>query len=158
MNPTSLWVPEFRKIWERDKSKTKEIAAKEISYIVFLYSFTSPYQAYAEKEREARIIKDYFGDMPSWKPDETVKAAITKYKEMQDTIALKLLRSTKLALETMQEFFENATADDIDKIVKNAKELGNLVQSLDKLERQVQKEQLESASIRGGQGIGLFEL
>ena len=39
MNPTILWVPEFRTLWDRDKSKHKEQAVNEISYIVFLYDF-----------------------------------------------------------------------------------------------------------------------
>ena len=158
LNPTSLWIPEFKKLWDRDKSKDKEKAAKELSYIVFLYDYRSPYQAYPEKERESKIIEDYFSDESDWKPDEDVKAAIKRFEEFQDSATLRLLRSTKYALEAINEYFKNADPENIDKIVKNAKELGNLVQSLDKLEQQVQKEQLEKNSARGGMDIGLFEL
>ena len=158
LNPTSLWLPEFKKLWDRDKSKNKVKAAREISYIVFLYDYRSPYQAYPEIERADRIINDYFQEEPDWKPDEFVKAAIKRFEEFQDSAALRLLRATKLALESINEFFKTAGPEDIDKIVKNAKELGNLVQSLDKLEQQVQKEQLEKNSIRGGMEVGLFEL
>jgi hypothetical protein len=52
MNPTILWIPEFKEIWDRDKTKHKVRAVKEISYIVFLYSFKSPYLAYSEKDRK----------------------------------------------------------------------------------------------------------
>lgn len=158
LNPTSLWIPEFRYLWERDKSKDKSQAAKEISYIVFMYDYKSPYQAYSETERERHIIKDYFKEQPEWKPDEAVKAATTRFVEFQDTAALRLLRSTKLALDTINEYFKTAGPDEIDKIVKNAKELGNLVQSLDKLEQQVQKEQLDKTVVRGNREVGLFEL
>ncbi len=158
LNPTSLWIPEFKKLWDRDKSKNKEKAARELSYIVFLYDYRSPYQAYAENEREDKIVKDYFSDEPKWKPDKEVKAAIKRFEEFQSSSTLRLLRSTKYALEAINEYFKTASPDNIDKIVKNAKELGNLVQSLDKLEQQVQKEQLEKNSARGGQDIGLFEL
>lgn len=158
LNPTSLWIPEFRKLWDRDKSKNKAKAAREISYIVFLYDYRSPYQAYQETERHKKILQDYFADAPDWKPDKEVLAAIKRFEEFQDSASLRLLRSTKLALEAINEYFKNAGPEDIDKIVKNAKDLGNLVQSLDKLEQQVQKEQLDNNSIRGGQDIGLFEL
>lgn len=158
LNPTSLWIPEFKKLWDRDKSKNKAKAAREISYIVFLYDYRSPYQAYSESERENRILKDYFSEEEDWTPDEEIKAAIKRFEEFQDSAALRLLRATKLALEAINEFFKNADSSDIDKIVKNAKELGNLVQSLDKLEQQVQKEQLEKNSVRGGMEIGHFEL
>ncbi len=158
LNPTTLWIPEFKAIWDRDKKKSKDRAVAEISYIVFLYSYQSPYQAYSENEREERVIKDFFKGVPDWKPDELVQAAIDKYKELQDSVSLRLLRSTKLALETIEEYFKSANPDDITTIVKNAKELGNLVQSLDKLEKQVQKEQLDSGSVRGSSEVGLFEL
>jgi len=158
LNPTSLWIPEFKKLWDRDKSKDKNKAARELSYIVFLYDYRSPYQAYPEGEREKKIKEDYFSDEPDWEPDKAVQAAIDRFEEFQDSTTLRLLRSTKYALESINEYFKTASPDNIDKIVKNAKELGNLVQSLEKLEQQVQKEQLEKSSARGGQDIGLFEL
>lgn len=158
MNPTVLWIPEFKNVWDRDKSVSKELATKEISYIVFKHGFNSPYNAYSEKDREKKIVKDYFKDISGWKPDKDVKAAEKKYLELQDSIALRLLRTSKKALEKVEEFFELADPDQIDKIVKNAKELGNLIQSLNKLEIQVQKEQHEQNSIRGGDAVGLFEI
>lgn len=158
MNPTMLWIPEFKKIWSRDKTPDKDIATREISYIVFMHSFKSPYQAYNESEREVKILRDYFKDLPNWKPDEEVLKAIAKYNELQDSVTLRLLKSTKLALETIEEYFKTAVPSDITTIIKNAKELGNLVQSLDKLEKQVQKEQLETANVRGGNEVGYFEI
>lgn len=158
MNPTVLWIPEFKKIWDRDKSKDKAMASKEISYIVFMHSFSSPYQSYAERDREKKVLNDYFKGMEGWKPDTTIKAAVKKYNELQDSVSLRLLRSSKKALEVIEEFFTNADPDQVDKVVKNAKELGNLIQSLDKLEKQVQKEQHENANVRGGEAVGLFEL
>lgn len=170
MNPTTLWIPEFRTLWDRDKSKSKERATREISYIVFMYAFQSPYQAYDEREREVKILKDYFSDIEGWEPDAHVKAAIKKYQELQDSAVLRLFNSTKLALEAINIHFKkvyNKVVDSeendididatIDKLVKNAKELGNLVQSLDKLEKQVQAEQTERRG-RGDKELGLFEI
>lgn len=145
-------------MWDRDKSKSKDKAAREISYIVFLYDYKSPYQAYPESQREKKIREDYFSDEPDWEPDEYVEKAMQRFLEFQDTATLRLLRSTKYALEAINEYFKNANPDNIDKIVKNAKELGSLVQSLEKLEDQVQKEQMEKNSARGGQDVGMFEL
>lgn len=158
MNPTVLWIPEFKAVWDRDDSEGKAIASKEVSYIVFMHGFNSPYDAYSERDREKKILNDYFKDMKGWKPDKVVKAAEKKYLELQDSIALRLLRTSKKALEKVEMFFEEADPEHIDKIVKNAKELGNLIQSLNKLEEQVRKERHEANSARGGQGIGLFEV
>ena len=158
LNPTTLWIPEFKALWDRDKKKSKDKAVAEISYIVFMHSFQSPYLAYSASEREERVINDFLKDFKDWSPDEMVQAAVKKYNELQDSVSLKLLRSTRLALEKIEEYFREASKEDINTIVKNSKELGNLVQSLDKLEKQVQKEQLDSGSIRGSSEIGLFEI
>jgi len=158
MNPTVLWIPEFKKLWSRDKSNDKEMAANEISYIVFKHGFNSPYIAYSEKDREKRILHDYFKNNKGWKPDKEVKAAEVKYNELQDSSALRLLRSTRKALEIIEDFFTEAGPDQVDKVVKNAKELGGLIQSLNKLELQVQKEQKEAVSVRGESELGLFEI
>ena len=71
MNPTAIWIPEFKTLWDRDKTKYKSKAVNEISYIVFMYGFHSPYAAYSEEEKEKKILQDYFpkGD---WKPDAAV--------------------------------------------------------------------------------------
>lgn len=158
MNPTALWLPEFKAIWDRDKSKGKEKASREISYIVFMHSFQSPYQVYSSNIRESKVIGDYFKDEPKWKPDDLIKEAVKKYNELQDTLVLKMLRTAKCAIEKIEEYFQDAQPSDIDRIVKNAKELGSLIASIDKLEKQVKTEQLENSSIRGGQGIGHWEL
>jgi len=158
LNPTVLWVPEFKKLWDRDKKKNKDRAIAEISYVVFMHSFKSPYAAYNEGERKTKVTEDFLKGVKNWEPDEEVKAAIEKYLELQDSVSLRLFRSTRLALEKIEEYFREADKNDINTIVKNSKELGNLVQSLDKLEKQVQKEQLESTSIRGQSEAGLFEI
>jgi len=158
MNPTALWIPEFKKIWDRDKTKYKSKAVNEISYIVFMYGFHSPYAAYSEKDRERKILEDYFPNNKEWAPDKEISAAVKRYKELQDSVALRALRSAKIALDKVNEYFETVSPDRANEILRNAKELGPTIKSLDILTRQVEKEQLENSSVRGGEGIGLFEL
>ena len=171
MNPTCLWIPEFKKLWTRDKSSDKEIAQKEITYVVFKHGFHSPYNAYSEKDKEEKILKDYFKDLKTWKPDKEVKAAEKKYNELQDSSALRLLKTNKKALDLIETYtnnvYDKVEKDEIDitdadkimeRLLKNAERSGNLVQSLNKLETQVQKEQKEAASVRGEAEIGLFEI
>lgn len=156
MNPTSLWIPEFKSIWDRDKTKDKAKAVNEITYVVFMHSFDSPYQAYSYEERPVKLRRDFFDD--TWEPDDLIKKAEKKFLELQDTPSLKLLRSVKDAIEKIEYYFRNASPESATEIIKNAKEMGGLVKSLDALEKQVQKEKLESMSARGGQEIGMFEL
>ena len=59
MNPNSLAMPEFKAIWDRDKTKVKELAIKELSYVVFLCdeSVKNPYHQYRLSER-IKVLKD----------------------------------------------------------------------------------------------------
>jgi len=158
MNASSLWIPEFRRIWDRDKDEHKRIAHAEISYIVFMYDFTSPYSSYTEKERKGRILKDYFKEIPKWKADKLISAGIKKFNELQSTPTLKLLRAVQKSMETITTFFNDAEQKDVNSIMKHSEKIGHLVKSLDILTKQVEKEMAENSSVRGGQGIGMFEL
>lgn len=158
MNASSLWIPEFRKVWNRDKSEYKKVAHNEITYIVFMYDYSSPYMVYNAEEREDKIINDYFQDLPDWEADKLVKDAVKKFREMQETPTLKLLNAVNKSIGVATTFFEKSTEGDMEGIMKYGERIGNLVKSLDGLTKQVEKEMAESSSVRGGQGIGMFEL
>lgn len=166
MNPTILWVPEFRTLWDRDKSKQKEQAVNEISYIVFLHDFRSPYLAYPTNEREVRIKKDYFKSA-DWLPDDAVKAAIAKYKELQTSPISRLLQSAMDTCDKMTDYFNGVDFKKVDhngkpiytlkEVSSVMKDIGDIVSSLESLKEKVEREHMERGSIRGGSGIGMFE-
>lgn len=158
LNPTALWIPELKKLWTRDKTKEKADAYAEISYIVFMYDYRSPYRDYAEQNRGQKILTDCFPDNPDWKPDDAVKKAIKRFREFQSTANSRLLGAAKIAADKLTEYFIAVDPNSATEIVRNLKELGTVVKSLDALEKQVQKEQLEKNNIRGGQEVGLFEV
>lgn len=158
MNPTSLWIPEFKKLWNRDKTEDKANANSEISYIVFMYDYRSPYRDYSERDRERKVRQDCFPEEQDWVPDEAIKRAIKRFRELQETANSRLLKAAKIASDKLEVYFNNVDASAATEIIRNLKELGTLVKSLDTLEKQVQKEQLEKNNIRGGQEVGLFEV
>lgn len=55
-----LAIPPFKDYYNDAEDKTK--ALKEIEYIVWLYKWNTPYEAYPEKERASKIAKDVFKD------------------------------------------------------------------------------------------------
>ena len=158
MNPTSLWIPEFKKLWNRDKSEDKANASAEISYIVFMYDYRSPYRDYSERDRERKVREDCFPKKPDWVPDKEITKAIKRFRDLQETANSRLLKAAKIASDKLETYFTNVDSSAASEIIRNLKELGTLVKSLDTLEKQVQKEQLEKNSIRGGQEVGLFEV
>jgi hypothetical protein len=167
MNPTILWIPEFKVLWDRDKSKHKANAVREISYIVFLYSFKSPYLAYSEKDRRIKILQDHFAG-EKWEPDDEVKVAIKRYNELQETATTRLLNASLRLCDKVTEYFDSIDFNEKDRmgkpihtlndVVKNMKDVGPVVKSLESLKDQVLKEQMDKSIIRGGTDIGLFEI
>jgi hypothetical protein len=167
LSPTSLSVPQFKALWDRDKTKTKDKATKEIKYVVFLLNYLSPYRDLPEAEREVYLKKDIIKN-PNWEPDEKVKEAIEIYKTLQDTTYSRVLRDAKYAAERMGEYFRKVDFNAIDaqgkriytikELSSSLKELGGIIKSLTQLEKQVRTEQLENSSVRGQAEIGLYEL
>ena len=167
--PEFLAVPEFKEIWNRDKSKHKQQAIKELSYIVFLCDNTvyNPYRGYSEEVREDILKEDFMRDK-KWKPDEKIEKATTKLHELLETTSSRLLKSSKIAADKLGTYFENvdfSLLDDRGKPQYSARDLasnlaavGNIIKSLRVLEDQVRKEQLDDNIARGGFEIGDFEI
>lgn len=167
LNPQSLNIPEFKAIWDRDKSKMKGNATKEISYIVYTCdeSFNNPYRAYRDSDRKEVLLKDFMHD--GWVEDELIVSAMNKFKSLKETTNSRLLRSAKKAAEKLSEYFDSVDFNMRDSsgkpvfssrdLASNLKEVAGIVKSLNTLEEMVRKEQTESSNVRGGGEVGFYE-
>jgi hypothetical protein len=165
ITPDKLAIPVFKQIYERDKSKNKDIAFKELSYIFFMVDFNSPYQSYPNDKKEKMIIEDIFKD--KWSPDKLVKEGITKYTEFTDTAVIRLVRSAQNACDKLADYFNNVDytlKDDNDKLVYTAKDvvlnlknIGDISDSLSKLEEKIKKDIKQTSKVRGGGEPGMYE-
>ena len=166
LNPDSLAIPMFSKIWKTDKTKTKEKATKEISYIYFMCDFSSPYMVYPETKRREVIVKDFMKD-EKWKESESILHAMKRYKDFQETHTMRLMKAAKGASDKLAGYFEGVDflkTDDTGKplytakdVAVNLEKVGNIVDSLDKLETRIKKEIKTDSRVRGGGEIGLYE-
>lgn len=165
ITPDKLAIPVFKQIYERDKSKNKEIAFKELSYIFFMVDFNSPYQSYPNDKKEKIIIEDIFKD--KWSPDKLVKEGGIKYTEFTDTAVIRLVRSAQNACDKLADYFNNVDytlKDDNDKLVYTAKDvvlnlknIGDISDSLSKLEEKIKKDIKQTSKVRGGGEPGMYE-
>lgn len=165
ITPDKLAIPVFKQIYERDKSKNKEIAFKELSYIFFMVDFNSPYQSYPNDKKEKIIIEDIFKD--KWSPDKLVKEGVIKYTEFTDTAVIRLVRSAQNACDKLADYFNNVDytlKDDNDKLVYTAKDvvlnlknIGDISDSLSKLEEKIKKDIKQTSKVRGGGEPGMYE-
>lgn len=70
----ALGIPCFKKLWDADKAD-KEIATKQISYIVLKNKYDSPYvQSMSPEEIGPRLRKELFGDANYKLPVEVLEA------------------------------------------------------------------------------------
>jgi hypothetical protein len=166
IDPIAYSIEVFKKIWDRDKTKTKEIARKELSYIYFNNDFKSDFmQIIDRKERSNEVIKYLFAK--EWSPDALILDAEEFYNKRQETISSKLLNGAMIYADKLRKFFEDVDLnerDDKNKHIFNAKQgndvlkdLGKTIESLKQLEEIVRKEQESSGGmLRGGRKKGMY--
>lgn len=107
IEPYLLAIPEFKTIWDSDRSKDKEKALNLFKYIFFIADFKSPYKLSIidEKELIDVVKKDYMSS--SWKEPGAVNKAIIKYKSLQYTSNLRVFDSATNALSQISSFLNN---------------------------------------------------
>ena len=155
----ALLIPEFKKIWERDKKKDKEKAIKEFSYIYFSTDFKSPYVQSADAGLAEKVVaKDFMKD-PKYKPDKEIVAAIGKYVELQETPSMRLLKASLKTISNLTSYLETLNLHERDKndrplykpndVTSALKAIGPVIESLNKVKEQVEREVAQSATLRG---------
>lgn len=159
----ALLIPQFLDVYNSDKSKDKDIAYKQLTYIYFSSDYKSIYLSYDQSIREEMLKKDFIGDT-KWKPTKEVLAAIDKYKELQRTPTMRFLEDNQSAMESMGEYFRNIDWEetdqmgkpkyDITKVTNAVKQAGGIIDNIEKLKEKVAKEQAMNDSKARGQGTG----
>lgn len=158
LHPDSVVIPPFIDIWERDKTKQKHKATKELSYVYFVCDFKSPYAIYNSNDIEAKVQEDFIKD-DKWEPDDVVKAAMHKYHKFQETYTMRFLKSARGLAEKLQQYFDEVNFHEEDEkgnpkykatdVVRNLKEVGKVMESLTSIEETVKKELDAKAQIKG---------
>jgi len=158
IDPNAVAIPPFKAIWERDKTKAKHKATQERSYIYFVNDFKSPYSIYPRKDRITKVIGEFI-KTPDWQPDSAVRAAEAEYNELQNTYSMRFLESARGLADKLTAYFDEVDFHVTDEkgvplykatdAVRNLKEVGSIIESLDKVEQKVKKEVDTKSNIRG---------
>lgn len=100
--PEALTLKPFKKIWERDKSKNKDRAIQELSFVYFYCDPRSDYQYIIDDEDRLEAVKNGEGFPKNWKPDEELNKAIDFYRTF-DTSSAILLRAAQEGVDKVQK-------------------------------------------------------
>ena len=154
----TLLVP-FKRILDRDKSKNKELAVKEISFIYLYSDITSEYQAIIDKEERLDEIKKDINLPKNWKIDKILEEAIEFYTIRSRTIVHSLYDSAMIAASAINDVFSNAKNlinDSDDKIAATQK----IITALEKVPKimanlkEAEKELLKQIEEKDGKKLG----
>jgi len=158
VSPEVRVVPEFAHILKRDKDRFKKQAFKEFAFIYFMADYRSVYNDLPEEEKYQKIRKDYLDE--EFGIDDSILKAIEKYKMLQETTTMKMLKAARVACQKLEEYFLTVDLnerDDSGKVVNkstdlaaNIKAIGAINDSLNKVEAQIKKEQASGERFRGG--------
>ncbi len=170
LDPNVLSLPWFKEIWNMDKSKEKEVAIHQLTYIFYLVDYKSPYFRYPEVQRRENILRDIIKD-PKFKESKEMKEAIEKYKEFLKTPSRGLLESAKNTVHKIEKYLNDVDLNktktdaqgnelpyyDLTAIQKSIAQLGPILDSIHDLEEKVKKENSNAGNRRGGEATSMFE-
>lgn len=163
IEPRMLFIPEFKKIFERDRSKTKSKSQKEFAFIYFMADYKSEYNIYGI-EKPVAVKRDIMGN-EDYEPDEDILSAIEKYEMLQETTSMRYLKSVRETVNSLMKFYNelryksnstNVTDYDPGPVTKALKDVELIVEKIEKWEKKVRSEE-DSMSIRGGGELNIFE-
>lgn len=163
IQPEALVVREFKVLWDRDKSKSKDKALMDLAYVYYSTDFQSIYRNYHPDSRDSKIKLDIYGDRDH-SIDMGIIEAQNKYKQLQTTLSMELLSDAESGIDKLRIYFQNVdfAADEEGRAAKNfianVKQLGELIKGLKLLREEVQKELSDQMQLRGGSVIGKREL
>lgn len=155
----------FRKLLEKDKTKDKERAVKELSFIWFFCDIKSDYQYIIDKKsREKEIKKDL--NLPSaWKITKDIQTAIDFYNERSTTVSSKILKDSLHIANKLSTKMRDMVDDEdnemngttITKLIGGLKQMPEVIKSLQETEKAVLKEIEQKKDKVGSQQKGFFE-
>jgi len=163
ISPESLVIKEFKAIWNRDRSTSKDKALRELAYVYHTVDYQSIYRNYHVDTRDTKIKLDIFDDR-QWKPDNKINEAINKYQQLQTTLSMELLNDVEQGLTKLRDYFKNVDFDDDENgvaaknFIQNVKAMGELVKGVKTLRDEVEKELTDSMQLRGRSEIARREL
>lgn len=168
-SPLLLTLKPFKDLIDRDKSKKKELAVKEISFIAFYADIRSMYMYITDdQEREEELIKDL--ELPKkWKKDSLINIAIDFYKQDRSINSILYSSACKSALDVAQylqttdallkERDDNGkVVTDINKITAALEKVPKIMSNLNVANEELIKEQkITEGRNKGARTFNMFE-
>lgn len=169
-SPLLLTLEPFKKIIDRDKTKGKEMAIKEISFIVFFADIRSDYMYIVNDEERARELVNDLELPKNWKIDATIKQAIEFYTSRSTTVNSSIYKSACKAAIDISNYLNKTDAllserdengkvvTDISKITSALEKVPKIMANLNSAHTELIKEQkITEGRTKGSKTFNIFE-
>lgn len=163
-------ISAFSKILKRDKSKQKEIAMKEMSFVWFFADIKSNYNYIADTEERVAEIKNDISLPEKWEYDEVMQEAVRVYIKNSQSVIEKLYLQSLKAAQDVGNYLENTDVllaerndkggviTDIAKITGSLEKVPKIMGMLKAAYKEVVKEQEETENRqKGSKTMNMFE-
>ena len=169
-NTETLLVSPFKEIWARDKSKGKENALEDFTYIEFMTSMlkSNPYKGYASEVKD-KVVRDAVITQSNWQVDELILKGMEYIFKIQKegSPTYTLYMSALQAKDKLERFFRTVDLDERSPKtgfpIYKPKELSSAMLDVDKLTaslaalaKKVEEELFDSIKTRGAKEISPF--
>jgi hypothetical protein len=152
-------IPELKTIWDADETKDKIEAIKKLSYIYILCDYKSPYVLSVPPELVGKTVARDFMKDEDYEPDPNVLSAIDKYKQLQRTPSMGLLEAAIVTIHKLSSYLRSVDLSERDKsgkpvykpsdVTNSLKSIGGIVESVAKVQEQIEKETIQKGKLRG---------
>jgi hypothetical protein len=160
----------FRKLIDRDKTKDKQLALKELLFIYFFSDIKSDYNYIMSEDHKVEEIKKDINLPSKWKIDKDIEKAIELYKERSQTVIQKLYTQSLKSVSEIGNYLENTKelleerdergkpVFDISKITIAVQKVPKLMSDLKDAYKEVVKEIEDTENKKkGSQSYNIFE-
>ena len=167
ITPEALGLQAFKVLWDRDKTKTKEKARLDLSFVYFYADWSSPFKRLPKEDKIAQLEKEVYDG--NNKVDSKVLNACELYEKIQNegSFSLKYLESVKKTATKISEYLESIDLDERDKqgrfvyntstLQKTISDIPETIKKIIEMEKRVEAELSQEANIRGGANKNPFE-
>ena len=164
----AMLIKPIRKLFNQDRSSSKEQFYKQMSYLYFMVDPRSTYSYLLNEEERAKAIIEQEGLDKDFKPSALLQEAMEIYKKHTITPSQELLNSALIAAHNVSEFLKKPdilTEEDdkgkpkyqISSITSALKNVEGIVTSLQNLQKKVEDELTEQSKARGSQELTIFD-
>lgn len=160
-------IAPIRKLYNSDKTKTKDKFLQLMSVLYFYADPRSSYSYITDDDQRLKEIIIQEGLPKDFKIDKVLQEAIDIYKKHIITSSYLLLQDTKIAIDKIREFLRNVDLTDLDdkgkpkytisSITQAIKQIPQLSKDIIEAERVISKEIEEQGRARGVKDKTLME-